>query len=173
MGLLTLFNNISKYNDTNLSGRGRIGSSKPLGLSIPVIMQCLIDGSLRNILNLFLVDSGSLGLGEKAILFRVLLSVAGFICTVFRMAIPFSAVRFLYFKPASVPDWGVQCWLCTECCSGTLRHHAKICHSEIGWGPFLLVSLAKISYKFHSYIALHSQCSSVDIPNATFRFSAS
>ena len=120
--------------------------------------------SLWNILNLFLVDPGSLGLGEKAILFRVLLSVAGFICAVFRMAIPFSAVRFLSFKP----DWSAQCCLFTECCSGTLRYHTKICHSEIDCGPFFCeewVSLAKISDKFNSYIALHSKCSAVDIPN--------
>jgi hypothetical protein len=112
-------------------------------------------------LNLFLADPGFLDSIEKALLFRVLLSVAGFIWAVFRMAIPFSAVRFLSLKRAPAPDWCAHGYLSAECCSGTLRHHAKICHSEIGGHSFLgneLVSLVKeFLFVYLSYIAWPSK----------------
>jgi len=116
MGLRTLFDSISRYNDINLSGRGRIGSSKCSSLSILVTHDvfdgyCLA-GRSKNILNLFLADPGFLDSIENAFLFRVLLSVAGFIWAMFRMAIPFSAVRFLSSRrapsQAPAPDWGAR-----------------------------------------------------------------
>jgi len=82
-------------------------------------------------------------------------------------------------KPSASAGLGrSECSRClsAECCFGTLRHHAKICHSEISRHRFFcneLVSLVKIWVRLLSYIGLSLKCSVIDIPNrdAGFRFS--
>lgn len=53
------------------------------------------------------------------------------------------------------PDWGAHGCLSAECCSGTLRHHAKICHSEIGTYRFLCNELVSLVKSFFSFVILY------------------
>lgn len=61
-------------------------------------------------------------------------------------------------KPSASAGLGCSgCSRClsAECCSGTLRHHAKICHSEIGGHRFFCNELVSLVKGLGSFIILY------------------